>query len=245
MNTKGLVTAPWLRLMERSRKPEIGPEVNAPEPEDGQTSPTLLDRVRDWDDHPAWMRFFERYHPLLRFWCGRFGLDDDVSDELCQRIWVELMSRMRTFRYDPSRRFRGWLWRLFRSRAIDLLRRRRTTQPLSLNGVSIDEWSPAREAPDPADDGPDAEQRSVSLILFRQAEEAQEAVRSRVDPETWRAYWFVAVEDRPVREAADALGKSYTAVYTGYKRVDRMLRQEAPRAPAESSPAAFPENLRE
>jgi RNA polymerase sigma factor (sigma-70 family) len=229
MNTKGLVTAPWLKLMKRSREPEIGSQVNASEADGGQTSPTLLDRVRDWEDHPAWMRFFERYQPLLRRWCGRFGLDDDASDELCQRIWVELMARMRTFRYDPSRGFRGWLWRLFRSRAIDLLRHRRTTQPLSLDGVSIDEWMPGRDDPDPTDDGPEAVQRSVSLILFRQAEEAQEAVRSRVDPETWRAYWLVAIEDQPLREAAESLGKSYTAVYTGYKRVDRMLRQEGQR----------------
>ena len=30
--------------------------------------------------------------------------------------------------------------------------------------------------------------------------------------ETWRAYWIVAIEDRPIREAAESLGKSYTAI---------------------------------
>ncbi len=66
-------------------------------------------------------------------------------------------------------------------------------------------------------------------MLNRLASEAQEAVRSRVDPETWRTYWFVAIEDRPFRETAESLGKSYTAVYNGYKRVDRMLRTEGER----------------
>jgi hypothetical protein len=64
---------------------------------DGEkTSATLLNRVGDWRDHPAWLAFFGRYDPLLRRWCVRFGLDADASDELCQRIWVELMARLRT-----------------------------------------------------------------------------------------------------------------------------------------------------
>src|SRR5262245_57658933 len=99
-----------------------------------KTSSTLLDRVRDWRDHPAWVEFHERYDSLLHRWCSRLSLDADTSDELCQRIWVELMARMRTFRYDPSRGFRRWLWRLFQSRAIDLLRNRRATQWHSYEG---------------------------------------------------------------------------------------------------------------
>ncbi len=69
------------------------------------------------------------------------------------------------------------------------------------------------------------------------------AVRSRVDPETWRAYWIIAIEDRPIREAAESLGKSYTAIYNGYKRVDRMLRAEGERRLAallDSEPSTKP-----
>ena len=198
------------------------------EPDGAKTSPNLLDRVRDWGDHPAWADFFDRYDPLLHRWCGRFALDADTSDELCQRIWLELMARMQTFRYDPSRGFRKWLWRLFRSRAIDLLRRRRAAQvpfyedlPPSVLTLRLPDREPI-EAHEPEGQG-------VSLALVLQAEEAQAAVRSRVDAETWRAYWIVAIEDRPIREAAESLGKSYTAIYTGYKRVDRMLRAEGQR----------------
>jgi RNA polymerase sigma factor (sigma-70 family) len=208
-----------------------GKSASRSQDDSGKTSPTLLVRVRDWGDHPAWVAFFERYDPLLHRWCGRFGLDGDTSDELCQRIWIELTSRLRTFRYDPSLGFRGWLWRLFHSRAIDWLRCRRTTQVPSLDAVPLMEsrlihqdWHSAHD-----EDGPDTEPGSAPSILFRQAEEVQEAVRARVDRDTWHAYWFVAIEDQPVREAAVALGKSYTAVYTGYKRVDRMLRQEGQR----------------
>jgi Sigma-70 region 2 len=80
-----------------------------------QTSATLQAQVRDWGDQPAWDALFEPYHLLLRLWCRGFAFAGDDGDELCQRIWIELMARMRTFRYDPGRGFRRWLWRLFRS----------------------------------------------------------------------------------------------------------------------------------
>lgn len=207
-----------------SRRSAVEPAGVEGEYDDTKTSPNLLDRVRDWGDHPAWASFYGRYNPMLRRWCGRFALDADASDELCQRIWVELMARMRTFRYDPSRGFRKWLWRLFRSRAIDLLRQRRAQLSLSCEDVPPD-GLPDRE---PAEGG-EPEAPSASPVLVLLAEEAQAAVRDRVGAETWRAYWIVAIEDRPIREAAETLDKSYTAIYTGYKRVDRMLRAEGER----------------
>src|SRR5690349_12174601 len=103
----------------------------------GKTSRTLLNRVRDWRDHPAWVAFFECYDPLLHTWCQRYGLDGVASDEVCQRVWIALVSRMQTFRYDPSLGFRSWLWRLFHSRAIDWLRNQRTTQVPSLDAVPL------------------------------------------------------------------------------------------------------------
>ncbi len=224
MITNGLVT--------ESRILPGGPVVEPPGErtgaDGGKTSPTLLDRVRDWRDHPAWVEFHERYDPLLHRWCGRFSLDTDTADELCQRIWVELMARMQTFRYDPSRGFRRWLWRLFRSRAIDLLRSRRATQCHSYEGFlsSLPAWRLPDHEPLASDR---TEGQGVLLALVLEAEQAQAAVRARVDAETWSAYWTVAIEDRPIREAADCLGKSYTAIYTGYKRVDRMLRAEGQR----------------
>lgn len=209
------------------RRPSVEPPRVEGEPEGAKTSPNLLDRVRDWGDHPAWADFFDRYNPMLRRWCGRFALDADASDELCQRIWVELMARMRTFRYDPSRGFRRWLWHLFRSRAIDLLRRRRAARALSCEDIRP-EVLPGLADREPFE-GRDPEDSSASPVLVLLADDAQAAVRARVDAGTWRAYWIVAIEDRSIREAAEVLGKSYTAVYTGYKRVDRMLRAEGER----------------
>jgi len=114
---------------------------------------------------------------------------------------------------------------LFRSRAIDLLRRRRTAQVSAFGPLAP--GTPTRRLCEcEAVDGRESEGPGPSLVLIMLAEEAQAAVRARVDADTWRAYWIVAIEDRSIREAAESLGKSYTAIYTGYKRVDRMLRTE-------------------
>ncbi len=195
----------------------------------GQTSPTLLGRVHDWGDDPAWNAFFARYHPLLRLWCRGFALKGDEGDELCQRIWIELTARMRTFRYDPGRGFRRWLWRLFRSRAIDLLRARRAARTTSFDEIA--ERQLVEDGPNcgAAESIEDEERSALSFALLGAASAAQEAVCRRVDPETWRGYWLIAIEDRTVRETADVLGKKYTAVYNGYRRVERMLQLEGQR----------------
>jgi RNA polymerase sigma-70 factor, ECF subfamily len=202
---------------------------SAPDVDAGRTSSTLLNQVRDWNDRPAWDAFFDRYDPLLRSWCRRHRLIGDSADELSQRIWIELMARMRTFHYDPSRGFRRWLWRLFRSRAVDALRHRLRTHGKSLEGALLEDplllLSPRAAGDDGEDEGPDC----ASTRLLRLACSVQESVRSRVDPATWRAFEMIAVEDRAVGEVAAELGKKYTAVYNGYKRVNKMLREEGQR----------------
>lgn len=137
------------------------------------------------------------------------------------------MARMRKFRYDPTGGFRKWLWRLFRSRAIDLLRQRGHS-PVYLFEELPDELVLGLHGR-MAEDDVEPEHAADSTALALLAVEIQAAVCRRVEADTWRSYWMIAIEDRPIREAADELGKTYTAIYTGYRRVDRMLRSEGQR----------------
>jgi RNA polymerase sigma factor (sigma-70 family) len=196
--------------------------------DDGSTSPTLLSDVADWQDHPAWVSFRGRYDPLLRRWCHGYGLDDDSIDEVCQRIWIELADRMRTFHYDPNRTFRGWLRRVCESRVVDFLRQR---QAFCLHSLDDRDGEPAviasRSAMDP--DGPDEGDDLLRLFLLGEAEKVQAAVRARVKPHTWDAFWLVAVCDWTVERTAKSLGMTHTAVYAARERVARMLCDEGKR----------------
>jgi RNA polymerase sigma factor (sigma-70 family) len=206
--------------------------------DDGSTSPTLLREVADWDDHPAWVRFRDTYDPYLRRWCRGYGLDADAIDEIRQRIWIELARRMRTFEYDPSGSFRGWLRRLCQSRVLNFLRERRAHPELCLDDPdgepAVGGRGPAGgpTAADEADEEAEGEGSSEALrrLLLGAGEQVQAAVRARVKPHNWEAFWLVAVCDWSIEQTAGALGMSKVAVYAARKRVAGMLGDEGRRA---------------
>ena len=195
----------------------------------GTTNPTLLNRLGDWRDHEAWVDFVTRYDPVIRLSCRRYRLDAESTEELCQRVWIDLARRMSTYRYDPGRTFRGWLRRLCDSRAIDLLRTKKADFVESL------EDHPAGSFLEDASDGFDALLGAASErpLLLRLAEEVQDVVRRRVEERTWQVFWKIAVLGQSVREASEAAGISYYAAFAAQKRVGRMLRADGQRLMAE------------
>jgi RNA polymerase sigma factor (sigma-70 family) len=199
--------------------------------EGGSTSPTLLREVGDWQNHPAWVRFRGAYDPLLRRWCRDYGLDVDSVDEVCQRIWIELAARMRTFRYDPNGTFRGWLRQLCRSRIVDFLRQRHASRLVSLDDRDEEQAAAHREiamASAETDDSGE-EPDLLQLLVLGEAELVQATVRKKVNARSWDAFWLVAVRDWKVDETAKALGMTHTAVYAARERVARMLCDEGKR----------------
>jgi len=199
--------------------------------DDGSTSPALLSEVYDWQNHPAWLSFRDRYDPLLRRWCHDYGLDDDSMDEVCQRIWIELAVRIRTFHYDPNRTFRGWLRRVCDSRVIDFLRQRQAVSLQSLDDRDGEPEAVARGASiDPGEqDHGEGVADLLRHFLLGEADKVQAAVRAKVKPWTWDAFWLVAVCDWTVERTAKALGMTHTAVYAARERVARMLCDEGKR----------------
>jgi RNA polymerase sigma factor (sigma-70 family) len=206
---------------------------------DGSTSPTLLNRVAHWDDHPAWARFRATYDPRLRHCCRAYGLDVDAIDEVCQRIWIELAGRMRTFEYDPGGSFRGWLRRLCQSRVLNFLRERRAHPLFSLDdrdGEPADDGRETVGESEHIDEGEGGDDRggenprdAARRLLLGEGERVQAAVRARVRPHNWEAFWLVAVCDWSVERTAQALGMTKAAVYAARERIAAMLRDEGRR----------------
>jgi RNA polymerase sigma factor (sigma-70 family) len=200
--------------------------------DDGSTSPQLLTEVANWGDHLSWVRFRDRYDPLLWRWCRGYGLDEQSVDEVCEAVWIKLAEKMRTFQYDPSRTFRGWLRRLCESRVVDFLRERRARSAISLD----ERDEPAAGGPGASLDAVDGDggERDedldpVRLAFLRKVEQVQASVRTRVKPDNWDAFWLVAVCDWSVERTAQSLGMTHAAVYKAKQRVARMLREEGQR----------------
>ena len=191
----------------------------------GTTNPTLLNRLGDWRDHEAWVDFVTRYDPVIRLSCRRYRLDADTTEELCQRVWIDLARRMRTFRYDPGKTFRGWLRRLCQSRAIDLLRKKKADAVHSLEDQPAESLLQDAPADFEAEEGAAVGTPAAAPTW---PSEVQDAVRRRVDERTWQVFWKIAVLGQSVREASEAAGISYYAAFAAQKRV----RPDAPRGGA-------------
>ena len=199
-----------------------------------RTSPTLLRRTADWRDQAAWQEFVARYGPLIRSWCREYCLDDDLAEDVSQLFWIELADKMRSFRYDPSRRFRGWLRRCFHWRAIDAIRERSREERVlrSLDDPScpqVDGSLLAIEQLAEEDDEP-AQGR---LLLLDLAEQVQAAVRAQVHAQSWQVFWHISIDGWTTRQTADALKMSYLAVHAAHKRVGDRLAEEGDRRLAE------------
>jgi RNA polymerase sigma factor (sigma-70 family) len=190
------------------------------------TDPKLLEQVIDWRDSQAWSRFVGQYEPHLRGVCRRYGLAGDRADECCQQVWEKLAAEMRRFRYDPGRRFRGWLHRYFQSRVKDVLKASKVHP--------FEERLTADMASDVCEPGDDDSQHCDPefLAMLRQAEEVQTAVRARVTPDNWQVFRLIGIEGWAVAETAGFLGREYTSVYRAYKRVSRMVGDERRRRQA-------------
>lgn len=179
----------------------------------GQTSSTLLQRLRRPEDRAAWERFVELYTPLLYYWARRIGLRADDADDLVQEVFVVLVRKLPEFEYDPLKSFRSWL----RTVALNKFREVRRKPSASMkNGVTLDELA----VPDTAEALWEEEYRQHLV------QQALALMRADFQPTTWKACWDYVVNERSAAEVAAELGISVGAVHAARFRVLTRLRQE-------------------
>src|SRR5437899_3344819 len=92
------------------------------------TPASLLERLRDPGEQAAWERFVLLYTPLLCLWARRLGLAGQDVDDLVQDVFAVLVRKLPDFRYDPHKRFRGWLWTVTVNKCRE--KKRRQTGPI-------------------------------------------------------------------------------------------------------------------
>jgi RNA polymerase sigma factor (sigma-70 family) len=200
---------------------------------DGSTNPALLGLGADWSNHDAWVELLKRHDPLIRRCCTYHGLTDADADEVRQETWIELAERLRRFRYDPGRSFRGWVWIVCRNKAMSFLRLHKKHRI-----ENLDEWMVVSRADPDAllhDDEPilggtaaGSDGHTLEL-LFAEAAIVQAAVRSRVEPRTWEAFWLADIYLWDMEAVAAHLGISLAAAYKATQRMRGRLREEGDR----------------
>lgn len=91
-----------------------------------RTRPSLLFRLRDWQDESSWTEFYRLYHNFVYGCARRAGLSHADAQEVTQDVFKRVAETVHEFESDPARgSFRGWLLNLTRWRITDKFRARR------------------------------------------------------------------------------------------------------------------------
>jgi RNA polymerase sigma-70 factor (ECF subfamily) len=183
------------------------------------TRASLLLRLRDPQDHEAWVEFVALYEPVTYRLLRRNGLQDADAREIMQELFLAVSRSID--RWDPAKErgsFRGWLRRVARNLYLNWLKQReRHVAAVGGSGLqALLDMVPAAEGPESA-----AFDRELRRALFRRA---AEQVRGEVQTATWQAFWETGVTGTPPADAAKQLGMTVGAVRVAKCRVLARLR---------------------
>jgi RNA polymerase sigma factor (sigma-70 family) len=159
-------------------------------------------------------------------WCRRWGLQEADAEDVTQNVLVELSRQMRTFEYDPSGRFRGWLKTVAR-RAWSRFAEGRARA--AAGGGEEPTLALLRSPASCEDFLQQLEEESDRELL----EKGMERVRQRVRPHTWEAFRLMALEGLSGAEVAGRLGMKTGAVFVARSKVQKMIQEEVRRLDGE------------
>ena len=184
-----------------------------------QTGSTLFAILEQPGDSQAWCRFVDRYGPKILQWCRARGLQPADAEDVTQEVLGKVAKRARTFMYDRSKAgFRAWLRTVTRHAWCDLVKDFRHAR-----GNDDPRAIALLDRLEVADDLDRALEEEFERELM---EQAMSAVRLRVEPNTWRAFELLVIEEQPGKQVAEQLGLSVAAAYMAKSRVKRLLTAE-------------------
>lgn len=159
------------------------------------------------------------FGPLVYQWCRRQGLQSADAADVGQEVFRTVAAKIGSFHRDrPGDTFRGWLWTITRSKAVDHWRQQ--GEPRGQGGTGAQQC--LAEVPEQEPEPFSGRGERPNSLSRR----ALQLVQAEFEDTTWRAFWMVVVDRRSPAEAASELGLSVNAVYLAKSRVLRRLREE-------------------
>ncbi len=180
------------------------------------TRPSLLLRLRRFDDAIAWGEFLALYGSAVFGYFRRRGLQEADAVDQTQEVFRRVAGHIGRFDYRPDvGRFRAWLFTVV-SRQFLKFQTRGEKLPMADEPADWNEVAEVEPATDAAWD------ESLRRQLFTLA---LEQVCSQVSETTYRAFTLTAIDGVSGDAAAATLGISRAAVYLARGRVLAKLRE--------------------
>jgi RNA polymerase sigma factor (sigma-70 family) len=199
-----------------------------------QTRSSLVTRLRDWQDHQGWQRFFDTYWKLLYCVAVKAGLSDAEARDVVQETVIAVARNMGRgqFTRQPGS-FRAWLLTILCRRIKDHFRKRRW--PASENPADpSDSLTPIIEriaAPTSAD----VEEIWETEWGRNIADAALEQTRKSISAKQYQLFDLYAVKGCSAIEVARLLKVNVAQVYLAKYRVTSLIKREIRRIEAEAN----------
>ncbi len=193
------------------------------------TRPTLLERLKAWDDHAGWREFFDTYWGLIYGVARQTGLNDAEAQDVVQETILAVARNISDFHYDPARgSFKSWLLQQTRWRVQGHFRKRhyqrdgqRFPREQSLDTEVLEQQVAMPDCD--LDETWDAEWERNLL------EVALQKVKTRVTPRQYQLFSLHVLNELPARLVAERVGAKLAEVYFAKYRISRLVKQEVRR----------------
>jgi len=189
------------------------------------TRPTLLYRVREWDDGASWAEFHRLYRRLVYGRARRAGLAHADAEDVAQDVFKRVAETIKDFDLNPERgSFRGWLMKLTQWRIADkfeYVRRIPAQSPVRHDDTSVGTATIER-VPTPVDDEDEWDREWQQHLLSA----AVERMARQVKPRHFQVFELYVRQQWPVLKVSAELGINPASVYVIGHRLTKQLKAE-------------------
>ncbi len=185
------------------------------------TRQSLLIRAQAGDE-ASWQDLADLYRPFLTNWLRQQSLPEHDRDDLTQEILVSVVKSLPSFQHSgrPGA-FRSWLRAIASKRLSDYWRSREPQAPVTGGSVVADMLNAVADPDSELNRRWDEEHdRYVLRCLF-------DLVEQEFEPNTFKAFRRLTLDDASGAQVAAELGMSVGAVYVAKSRVLQRIREEA------------------
>lgn len=201
------------------------------------TRATLIERLKDWQDHSSWQVFFDTYANLIYGVAIRGGLTRLEAQDVVQETMLAVARNMPTFKYDPALgSFKYWLLNMTRWRIRDQFRKRLPVEEDQETAAS----QTATDADGDEAEGEEAIPTSSDLDKIWDAEwennlleAAITKAKRHLDPQQYQIFDFCVNKEWPPEKVAVIFSIPVGQVYMAKHRVAEKIKLEVERLKAE------------